>query len=127
MNLVGCTEQQGVSAFGAAAFRESRSSAQTYRTGAWEGLPVDFSKTPLGRGLVAHLHEAVTQRAPAGGSTLGSEPSMAEQSHPRSRLPRHLVAYDPHADRLLAHGGKGSSDELLVHVGLQLCYTDFQR
>lgn len=44
----------------------------------------------------------------------------------QASLPRHLVAYDPHADRLLAHGGKGSSDELLVHVGLQLWDKHFQ-
>lgn len=37
-----------------------------------------------------------------------------------SLLPSHLVAYDPHVDHLLAHGGESSGDELLVHVGLQL-------
>lgn len=55
------------------------------------------------------------------------ESTKRHQSYETPSLPRHLVAYDPHTDRLLAHGGKGSSDELLVHVGLQLGDNDFQR
>lgn len=35
-------------------------------------------------------------------------------------LPCHLVADDPDINHLLAHGGKSSGDELLIHVGLQL-------
>ncbi len=35
-------------------------------------------------------------------------------------LPRHPVAYDAHIDHLLTHGCKGSDDELVIHVGLQL-------